>query len=65
MTENDIIKGCLKNNRESQKALYDMFYTKMLGICQRYAKDNTEAKEILQEGFYKVFGDLKNFKVTG
>lgn len=64
MNENDIIKGCLKNNRESQKALYDKYYNKMLGVCLRYSKDNTEAKEILHEGFIKVFNNLKNFKVS-
>lgn len=62
MDENEIIKGCLKNNPESQKALYDHYYTKMLGLCLRYSKDSTEAKEILHEGFFKIFADLKNFK---
>ena len=61
MTENEIIKGCLKNNRESQKALYDMFYSKMLGVCLRYSKDNDEAKEMLSEGFLNVFGNLQNY----
>ncbi|MES2139272.1 MAG: sigma-70 family RNA polymerase sigma factor [Bacteroidota bacterium] len=62
MDENDIIKGCLKNNPESQKALYDYYYNKMLGVCLRYSKDITEAKEILHEGFFQVFTNLKNFK---
>ena len=64
MDENDIIKGCLKNNRESQKALYDYYYNKMMGVCLRYSKDSDEAKEILHEGFFKVFADLKNFKAS-
>ena len=55
MTENEIIKGCLKNNRESQKALYELYYMEMLGVCLRYSKDDNEAQEILQEGFLKVF----------
>lgn len=62
MEENDIIKGCLKNNRESQKALYDYYYNKMLGVCLRYSKDSNEAKEMLHEGFFKIFANLKNFK---
>jgi len=64
MNENDIIKGCLKNNRESQKALYDSYYNKMLGVCLRYSKDSAEAKEILHEGFSKVFENLKTYKFT-
>jgi RNA polymerase sigma-70 factor (ECF subfamily) len=64
MEENEIIKGCLKNNRESQKALYNIFYSKMLGVCLRYSKDITEAKGILREGFFNVFANLKNFKAN-
>ncbi len=62
MNENEIIKGCLKNSRESQKALYELFYGKMLGVCLRYSNSNIDAKEILNEGFLKVFENLKNLK---
>ena len=64
MEEIDIIKGSVKNNRESQKALYDCYYSKMLGVCLRYSKDSNEAKEILHEGFFKVFDLIRNFKAT-
>jgi RNA polymerase sigma factor (sigma-70 family) len=65
MNEHEIIKGCLKNDRASQKALYEQHYSKMLGVCLRYAKDKDEAKDILHEGFLKVFNNLKNFNGTG
>lgn len=65
MNEHDIIKGCLKNDRASQKALYEQHYSKMLGVCLRYAKDKDEAKDILHEAFLKVFTNLKNFNGTG
>lgn len=65
MNEHDIIKGCLKNDRASQKALYEQHYSKMLGVCLRYAKDKEEAKDVLHEGFLKVFGNLKNYNGTG
>jgi RNA polymerase sigma-70 factor (ECF subfamily) len=65
MNEHDIIKGCLRNDRASQKALYEQFYSKMLGVCLRYAKDTDEAKDVLHEAFLKVFTNLKNFNGTG
>ncbi len=65
MNETDIIKGCLKNDRTSQKELYDLFYGKMLGVCLRYSTGGDEAKDILHEGFIKVFNSLKNFKGNG
>lgn len=65
MNEHDIIKGCLKNDRASQKALYEQYYSKMLGVCMRYCKDRDEAKDVLHEAFLKVFNNLKNFSGTG
>lgn len=64
MSENEIIKGCLNYDRESQKALYEQFYSKMLGVCLRYSKDFTESKEILCEGFLNVFSNLKDYTET-
>jgi RNA polymerase sigma-70 factor (ECF subfamily) len=65
MNETDIIKGCLRNDRASQKTLYEHFYSKMLGVCLRYSKSSDEAKDVLHEGFLKVFDSLKNFKGNG
>jgi RNA polymerase sigma-70 factor, ECF subfamily len=65
MNEIDIIKGCLKNDRASQKALYEQYYSKMLGVCLRYAKDKENAKDVLHEAFLKVFNNLKNFNGSG
>lgn len=65
MNEHDIIKGCLKNDRASQKALYEHYYSKMLGVCMRYAKDRDDAKDVLHEAFLKVFSNLKNYSGSG
>lgn len=65
MNEPEIIKGCLKNDRASQKALYEHFYSKMLGVCLRYCKSSDEAKDVLHEAFLKVFTNLKNFNSSG
>jgi RNA polymerase sigma factor (sigma-70 family) len=62
MVESEIIKGCIKNNRESQKALYEKMYGTMLGVCLRYSNNMIDAKEVLHEGFLNVFENLKNVK---
>lgn len=63
--ELDMIEGCINGKRSSQKALYDCYASKMLGVCMRYAKDRAEAEDMLQEGFIKVFQNIARFKHEG
>lgn len=62
LNENELIDGCRKGNRASQKALYDRFCKKMMVVCLRYSKSTPEAEDILQEGFVKVFQGLEGFR---
>lgn len=61
----DIIRGCLQNKTAMQKMLYDKYAAKMYGIALRYARTQDDAKDILQDGFVKVFQNLHKFKGTG
>ncbi|HPH84778.1 MAG TPA: sigma-70 family RNA polymerase sigma factor [Ferruginibacter sp.] len=65
MTETDIIKGCIKKNQVCQRLLFEKFAGKMMSLCQRYAKDQQEAKDIMQEGFIRVFDYIAQFKFEG
>ena len=60
--EEELIEGCRKGNRASQKALYERYCRKMLVVCLRYSKTTAEAEDILQEGFVKVFNGIKEFR---
>jgi RNA polymerase sigma-70 factor (ECF subfamily) len=48
-----------------QKMLYDKYAAKLFGIALRYAQSQEDAKDILQDGFVKVFKNLSKFKGTG
>lgn len=65
MTENELIAGCIRQDRTCQEALYKRFYGKMKGVCLRYAKNHDEASDMLQEGFIKVFTSIRNFGFKG
>jgi RNA polymerase sigma-70 factor (ECF subfamily) len=65
MTENELIAGCIRQDKSCQEALYKRFYGKMMGVCLRYAKNRDEASDMLQEGFIKVFTSLRNFSFKG
>lgn len=60
-----IIKGCQKNDRKAQHALYMLFASKMYGVCLRYYPNKDIANDILQDGFIKVFNNIKSFKFQG
>lgn len=60
-----VVRGCQENKPGAQRELYDMFKTKMFGICLRYAGNYDDAQDILQEGFLKVFEKIHQFGFKG
>lgn len=60
-----LINRCLRNNRKSQEIVFRAFYGKMLAVCRRYASDDDQAKDIVQDGFIKVFKNLERFNFEG
>jgi RNA polymerase sigma factor (sigma-70 family) len=65
MSDHQIIKGCAKHDRKAQKLLYEKYSRFLMGICLRYASDKTEAEDILQESFLKIFFNIKDYSGTG
>lgn len=65
VTEEELIKGCIKNERLAQKRLYERFFSKMMGVCMRYSSHPEQATEILNMGFLKVFDSIKKFADKG
>jgi len=65
MTEEALIKGCLKNEATAQRELYNRYSSKMLAVCYRYAHNREDAEDMLQEGFIKVFLQLHSFENRG
>jgi RNA polymerase sigma factor (sigma-70 family) len=54
----ELIDGCLVGNRESQKMLYQHYYGYAMSVCLRYSKSRDESREILNDGFMKIFTRL-------
>ena len=63
--EEDLVKRCLRNEPKAHENFYRRFAPKMYGVCMRFAKNQMEADDILQEGFIKVFGNLGTFRNEG
>lgn len=56
-----IIEGCKKDDRKAQEQLYRSYYRAMMNLCLRYTKNETDALEVLNTGFYKVYKNIGAF----
>jgi RNA polymerase sigma factor (sigma-70 family) len=64
-TEEDIIIGCRKGERVFQEHLYKTYYSTLIKICLRYAKDMQDAEQLLNDGFMKIFLHVGKYQNTG
>ncbi len=60
-----LIDGCIAGERRSQQRVYELYYGKMMAVCLRYTKNHDQAKDILQDGFIKVFKSMDRFNRAG
>jgi RNA polymerase sigma-70 factor (ECF subfamily) len=65
MTDEELVKACVRKSPAAQKVLFDRFSRKMMTICARYADDSLEAQDILQDAFIKVFNSIESFHYEG
>lgn len=63
--EAELVRGCLEKRERDYEKLYNRYYGKMMAVCTRYARDRDEAKDILQEGFIRVFQSIQQFNFQG
>jgi RNA polymerase sigma-70 factor (ECF subfamily) len=65
MNDSDLIKGSIEGDPKMQEALYQKYAPKMYAVCLRYAGNNDDAQDLLQEGFIKVFRNLEKYRHEG
>lgn len=65
MTDEEIVKGCIKEKRASQDMLYNKYAGTLMMICYRYMDSQMDAEDVLQEGFVKIFDNISKFKFEG
>ncbi|MBL7837378.1 MAG: sigma-70 family RNA polymerase sigma factor [Bacteroidetes bacterium] len=60
-----IIQGCAEKDPGCQKVIYEYYYKRMYAICVRYCGDRDEAKDLLHDGFIKLFDKISSFNEVG
>lgn len=63
--EQQLIEKCRAGESWAQKAIYESYAPVMLAVCLRYLGEREAAKDALQEGFIKLFGNIDSFAGTG
>jgi RNA polymerase sigma-70 factor (ECF subfamily) len=64
LSEQDLIKGCILNDRRMQELLYKRYCSSMMVLCKSYSKNDEDATEILQDGFLKVFQQIDKYDAS-
>ena len=64
-TTDDLLQGCKNGERKTQELLYKQTSGKMMAVCMRYAKNRSEAEDVLQLGYIKVFTKINHFRGDG
>lgn len=63
--ENEIIKGCMKNNREAQSQLFKRYKDTLYFVSLKYSRNIKEAEDNLHDSFMVIFDSIKKYKGTG
>ncbi|MFM1914860.1 MAG: hypothetical protein RLZZ531_529 [Bacteroidota bacterium] len=53
-----LIDRCIQRDERARKELYNLFSAQMFNVCLRYSKNRSQAEDIFQDAFIKVFENL-------
>ena len=63
--EQRLITGCKKGETWAQKQVYELYASDMFSVCVRYVSDRETARDLLQDGFIKIFTKADSYSGTG
>lgn len=62
ISDEELIRRCQHNDRSAQKMLFEKYANKMMATCMRYCKNEEDARDLLQEGYIKIYTNIRKFK---
>jgi RNA polymerase sigma-70 factor (ECF subfamily) len=65
MDELTLIAGCKRGESWARKELYELHASSMMSVCMRYVSNRETAKDLLQDGFIKVFTKIHTYSGIG
>jgi len=61
----DLIKSCIKNNREAQGELFRRYKDALYLVSLKYSRNEVEAEDNLHDSFITIFEIIKTYKNKG
>ena len=65
MDEKLLVDGCVRGESWARKRVYELYAPTMMAVCMRYVNNKETAKDLLQDGFIKVFTKVQLYAGTG
>ncbi len=65
MEEPEIISGCLKNDPNTQRYLFDRYYRRSYHVAMRYLSNHHDTEDVLSISYTKVFKSIGQFEYRG
>ena len=62
LTDRELVRGCLENNKLVQRALYERFSTCFYTLVYRLISDRDASNDILQDSFIEIFRSMASFR---
>lgn len=60
-----LIQGCVRNERSAQEKLYHLFYPKMMAMVRRYIDHEMQAEEVMNNGYLRAFQKIGQYNFQG
>lgn len=61
----ELIQGCIRNERAAQEKVYRLFYSRMMAVVRRYIDQQEQAEEVLNNGFLRAFQKVEQYTFQG
>ena len=65
MEKHLLIEGCIRGETTAQKKLYELHAPAMMSVCRRYVRCHETARDLLQDGFVKLFTKIHTYTGAG
>ena len=61
-SEQELIQACIRQERSAQRQLYERFASKLFVTAMRYMKNRSDAEDVLQDSFIKIYLKIDSFR---